>query len=169
VRDRWRASFEGKAGTHTLRCNEATESYKRLSPKEVKAWAKKARLHDVRWQRQAVFIARDDNATYYLVDQAREPEGNRDYRLFIGTKGKLAHVSLNDAIVDAESTLYVSAAGKLAVTERYDGATAVWKSGNGDTSLTVLDLFTQAPFVYTELGVYSGQALGSACDHVLGK
>ena len=41
--------------------------------------------------------------------------------------------------------------------------------GDAQQPLTVMDLFQQAPLIYTELGAYTGQALGTPCDPYLGK
>lgn len=167
VTERWRASFEVKQGSASLRCNEQVVPYSAVSETEAKRLLAKIPLFDVRWQRAAVFIARDDTGNYYYVDQALTPEGNSDYRLFVGTKGKVEYLPLNDAINDGESSLFISDRGRFIV--RRNGPEAAWAVGDSEKRLTMLNLYQQAPMIYTTLGAYRDQRLATPCDTYLGR
>ncbi len=120
---------------------------------------------EVRWQRTAVVLARDDRGTYYYVDKRR---GGDDYRLFVGTRGRVEYLPLSDAIIDAHSSIFISDRGRLIATPTgRDAWQVTWAVGDAEQELTAMSLWTQAKMVYGSLGAYSGQPLGTPCDPFL--
>ncbi len=167
VRERWRGQLSIKDGNATLQCGETVTSYVPVTAAESKQLKATIQWFDVRWQRHAVAIARDDAGSYYFIDQALVPEQNDDYRLFIGTKGKLATVPLLDVVSDRNSRLYLTDTGRLAWQWENGNEHARLIIGASERPLTVMDLYEQAPMIYTTLGVYAGQHLGTLCDPYL--
>lgn len=167
VRARWQASFHMKNGVYHLQCGESEVALEVLEADESDAYVKQVQFYQVRWQRQAHFIARDDLANYYFLDRALSPPGNQDYRLFVGSRGQARHVPLTDTIVDGGGALFVSAQGRLLLKEAGSQTTATWAVGSSQIALTPLDLYRQAAMVYTTLGAYGGQSLGTPCDPYL--
>ncbi|MEK7704453.1 MAG: hypothetical protein AAB426_05795, partial [Myxococcota bacterium] len=167
VTERWRASFEVKDGAASLRCNDQAIAYTPVTAAEAARVFAKTPFYDVRWQRTAVFIARDDTGTYYFVDQALAPDGNTDYRLFVGTKGKVEYLPLSDVIKDDGSSLFVSDRGRLVVSG--GGSGAMWAVGDAQKTLTMMNLYQQAPMIYTTLGAYRGERLATPCDPYLAR
>lgn len=155
----WQASFAVKGGKPVLYCGEKPATLALVPAAEAKALVAKAAFYKPRWKRRAHAIARDDDATYYFVDQAREPEDNADFRLFVGAKGKLAYVEVTDYAGD-DGELFLTPQGKLALGKDK----AEWVRGSLKTPLKQLDLESQARFAYTQLGVYAGERLGTPCD-----
>jgi len=124
-----------------------------------------ARLLKPRWRRQGHAFARDDAGTYFYVDRAREPEDTDDYRLYLGAKGKLQAYQVTDHISDDAAEIFVSPAGRLKHSRVRPGE-AEWvpQGGQPAVSLSWTSIEQQARFVYTDLGVYAGERLGTACD-----
>jgi hypothetical protein len=164
VRNRGQAQVAVTPAGVTMHCGEASVDYGAVSAAEGARLRHEAKLFDVRWQRAAIYIARDDSGTYFLVDQAREPEGNTDYRLFVGPRGRVEYLPLSDVILDAESAIFLADRGRFIVRRKGEREEAVWAVGAGQQPLTLMDLYAQAPSIYTTLGVYAGQKLGTACD-----
>jgi hypothetical protein len=116
-----------------------------------------------RWQRRLFAIARDDDMTYFVVDRAREPDDNKDFRLYVGKKGKLAPLSVDDVALESDETVLVTPQGKL----RLAGGAEWASTGASPLPLKALDLEDDARMAYTELGLYD-EPLGTPCDAVLG-
>jgi TolB-like protein len=164
AKERWRGGFKAEGDTFELQCGETAIQYHPVASKQVARLAANAVLLAVRWQRHAVLLARDDTGRYFFVDQALAPRGNTDYRLFVGTRGKVRHLPLDDAIVDGPFSIFISAEGRFIVRRKGRDQEAAWAVGEVEKPLTLMNLYQQAPMVYTSLGAYAGQALGTACD-----
>jgi TolB-like protein len=162
VKARWQASFQMKEGVPSIHCGEKPTALKLLPAGEAKKLVAKAKFFGPRWQRQLFALARDDDGNYFFVDRAREPDDNRDFRVFIGTRGKMRPLEVRDAIVDDAGQVFATEAGRL----KYRAAKqeAAWAMGSLETPLVWLDLEGQVRFAYGELGVYAGEQLGTACD-----
>lgn len=156
VNERWQASFGKKDGKHWLQCGERKID---LSPAKL---ARDARLLQVRWQRRLVQLARTDDLVYFVVDQAREPEGNRDYRLHIGKPGAFTYLKVDEALLERDESLYVTAQGRLQV-----GYGASWTpKGGAPVPLKPLPVEDHAGEAYGPWRLYA-EPLGTPCDGVL--
>jgi TolB-like protein len=159
------ASFEFRDGKYALSCNGKDTALTLVPDAEAAKLLDAARFLKSRWKRHAYALARDDGGAYYYVDQAREPEENTDFRFYTGLKGKLALQELVDAIVDTGGSLFVTEQGRLRVFRDEEGKErAEWLVGGKKTPLTLLDLSMNAAMIYTSLGVYKGETLGTPCD-----
>ena len=163
VAERWRAGVNYREGKASLRCGEHEIP---LQPVEAKELARVS-FYAPLWQRQAVHLARDDQGTFYYVDQAREPRGNTDFRLFVGTRGRLRHVELDDTIIDSNASLFISSQGRLILRQAEGATRATWAVGDSGRELVLMDLHAQVPMIYSSLGAYTGQPLGTPCDAYL--
>jgi hypothetical protein len=163
-RDGWQRNFGMKDGNYTLRCGETVVSFQPVAPEQVP----KANFFEPRWQRQAFALARDDMGDYYYVDRARSPQDNRDFRLFVGPRSKIEPMVIEDIIHDSSGTILVTPDGRLVLKRiERDGQlrdVAFWVVGRTKTELSRLNLYTEAAMVYTKLGAYRGQRLGTPCD-----
>ncbi len=162
---RWQAGFGVKDGTPQLQCGKTAAPLKLLGKSEAKKLLDKAQLYKPRWRRHAHALARDDEGNYYFVDRAREPEGNKDFRLFIGTKGKMRAIKVEDAIVDEAGEIFFTSLGRLKM-KRGAQTEAEFVVGALRTSLVWLAVDRNAAFAYGELGAYAGEVLGTACDGI---
>lgn len=162
VNARWQASFGAKEGRFFLQCGDRKLSFLPVAAEETKRLVDAMHFFEPRWQRRAFAIARDDNARYFVVDQAREPDGNTDFRVFVGKRNQLAAYPVEDAMLDDEGTVLLLGDQKLRVDPRRNEAE--WVDHGNKLPLRLLSLDSQVVFFYGQLGVYKGEQLGTACD-----
>ena len=154
------ASLEFRDGKYTLTCGKNKITLKKLSPRETKKLLGGAKLYDVRWRRYAYALARDDEGNYFYVDHAREPEDNTDFNVFVGHQGHLSGETADVLAHDDSGDIFRIGTGKLKVTR----SEAEWITSAGKTKLTFLPVEDHARFVYSQLGAYADQPLGTPCD-----
>lgn len=155
----WQASFGVKDGKAWLQCGDNKIELRPI------AIPKRASFHGVRWQRRLFAMARTDDGTYFVVDRAREPDDSRDFHLWIGKRGALGPVKVDDALLEGDEQVFLTAQGRLKVT----GAGAEWTApGATAMALKRLEIEEQAGFAYGELGVYQ-EPLGTPCDGYLAR
>lgn len=163
VKAPWQGAFEMKDGAYWLQCGDAKVTLTEVEEKEARQLLDAARFFAPRWQRHLWLLGRNDLGDYFLVDHAREPRGNQDFRLYVGPKGRVAHVVVDDAISDEAGEVFLSSKGRLRLDRASDALEWIDASG-ARIKLVKLDLYSNAMLVYGALGAYTGQALGTACD-----
>ncbi|HVO21415.1 MAG TPA: hypothetical protein VMU15_19290 [Anaeromyxobacter sp.] len=167
-RDGGRASFRWTPQEATLSCGQAEIPMKRVPAMEARRLLGRAELLAPRWRRIPHVLARDDEGLYFYVDGARLPSGEAaeppDFRLYVGKKGALAPVELQDAIRDSGGLVFLTSGGRLVVRQQGQRRSAEWGAGSTRIALTWLEPSDHGPLIYRELGVYAGQALGTPCD-----
>ncbi|MEL6547875.1 MAG: hypothetical protein AAFQ82_24835 [Myxococcota bacterium] len=164
-----RRGFTLKDGVYELVCGKKTITYTPVSDAEAKRLKGKARVFAPRWQRYPTALARNNRGEYFFVDRVRSEDKQtgevEDYRLFIGRKGRVAHVPLEDAIVDQAGAVFLTADGRLVLENTGERErVAKWFVGEQETPLVDVQVWSSAKMIYTRLGSYSGQPLGTACD-----
>ncbi|MBX5481898.1 MAG: hypothetical protein IRZ16_08690 [Myxococcaceae bacterium] len=155
------ASFGLKNGRYTLTCGGQQVPFQKLSDAAAKKLLARAKFYDVRWQRRAYALARDDEGNYFYVDQARTPEDNQDFHLYVGPTGALSGSAAEVLAHDGSGDVFRAGGGKLKLTRAGE---AEWIAGPGRTKLNWLPVEDHARFIYSQLGVYRGQPLGTPCD-----
>jgi hypothetical protein len=158
------ASLDVKGSQATLTCGKKRILLRTVGPGGARRMFEEAKFYAPPFRRVPVLLARDEQASYFFVDAAREPNtGQRDdrpeYRLRFGKKGALAPVELSDTIADGGGLVLVSSTGQL-VEKRGEVA---WIAGTAKTPLTGVEIQSAAQFIYGELGAY-GSRLGTPCD-----
>ncbi len=167
-----RPSFNMKDGVFELTCGKKTVTLERVGAAEAKKLRGQARLFAPRWQRYPVVLARNNRGTYYFVDGVRDDEKRtgevEDYRLFIGRKGHIEHIPLDDAIVDQAGAVFLTESGRLVMEYvSREEKTVKWFVGEDATELVDVSLWSAAKMIYTRLGTYRDQPMGTACDPYL--
>ena len=153
-------------GTTTLICRVVASKYERrpLTPvtdAEATKLMTTARFEPPYWERRIFFFGRGEGTKYYLVDILRDEYGGQGFRLFVGPKGQMKQVAINDFANDTGGSSVITKIGELTIEPGEKGA-AVWKQGKKPIALTRLDPVPNAYLIYRELGVY-GQ-LGTICE-----
>jgi hypothetical protein len=165
VVDGWRKSLGFHDNKWTVQCADRKTELKRLENAEGAKMLAGAKFLKPRWKRQAYALARDNEGTYYFVDRAREPEGNKDFRVFKGQRGNLKLLKMVNIVSDPEGDIFITKDGQLRLV--LDRGETSWIKNNNTTKLVSLDLRNDLRFVamvYGELGVYAGEAYGTPCD-----
>jgi hypothetical protein len=153
-----------------LTCGDKTIPLRYVPPAELAGKLKEARFLAPRWRRIPVALARDDAGTYYFVDGARGPDGAAvrgapGLQLYAGRKGKLVRLQLDDTLSDGGGQLFISPGGRLEVKRSSTGAVeAAWLTGGARQPLTWLEPADHGRLIYSELGAYGGEPLGTPCD-----
>ncbi|MCC7071021.1 MAG: hypothetical protein IT383_06855 [Deltaproteobacteria bacterium] len=156
VAERWQASFGKKGGKHWLQCGEKKLE---LSPTSLE---KATRLLQVRWQRRLAHLARTDDGVYFVVDVAREPEGSRDFHLYVGKPGAFAFLKVDEVMLERDESVFTTAQGRLNV-----GYGAAWTpKGGASLPLKALPVEDHAAEAYGPWRLYA-EPLGTPCDGLL--
>jgi hypothetical protein len=163
VRGLNQASFNAKAVKPSVQCTRKDATpLTPLTVDEAKAVFARATFLPPKWQRQAHFLARDDDGTYFFVDRYREDLGGKGFRVFSGQKGAMKELAMTNVVSDSAGEIYATKSGDLKIVTEGNSGKAYWKKGQARNELIVLDLYQNRYLIYRELGIY-GQ-LGALCD-----
>jgi hypothetical protein len=161
VRERWKASFGLKEGVYTLRCDDRTTVFRPTEQSKARAVLEEATFHAPRWLRRAYALARDETGTYYYVDRARD-EDVKDFRLWAGPRGQLKPLPMTNVVSDSEGDIFATRTGELRLV--LDKKESAWVKGKQRVTLKLLPLEDNVQLIYSELGIYAGEPLGTPCD-----
>jgi hypothetical protein len=162
VKARYQASFEFRDGKYQVQCEERKTVLTPLPDEESRAMVQRARFFAPRWRHRAHALARDERGTYYYVDRLREPEDSKSFRLFAGPKGGTRPLKLINVVSDSEGEVFATRAGELRLVPARREAT--WVRGKKRTPLIPVPVEDNHVLIYTDLGTYTGQRLGTPCD-----
>lgn len=163
----YQRSLDGKPGELRVQCEERQTPLTALPKAEATALLEAATFYRPRWKRMAYLLARDESGTYYYVDRMRQPENNKFYRLFVGKKGSLKLTKLVNVVSDSQGDIFSSKSGELRLIASASPAgdrELVWVKGKKRTKLVNVPVQDNGALIYSELGVYAGQPLGTPCD-----
>ena len=144
--------------------SEKTTKFTALSPEEGQKVLENAKILTRRFLRLPDHLMRDEKANYYFIDRFRSTDDSRrDFRLFIGPRGKLKMQPLKDIVDDSEGMIFSTKAGELRLVT---GKDPKWVQGKKEIKLinVPLDETNNVRMVYMDLGVFDGQPLGTPCD-----
>jgi hypothetical protein len=156
------ASFELKDKKYWAECGERKVEMKPLTDAETKAMLGTAAFHGPRWTWRAYLLARDEDGKYYYVDRQREPEDSKNFRLFVGPKGNLKLQKMTNVVSDTEGDIFATKTGTMRLISGKNEFT--WISNKSKLKLTKVPVEDNAAMIYSELGVYTGELLGTPCD-----
>ncbi len=148
----YKASFELRDGKYRVRCDERLTEVTPVADAERNSMLGAARFFGARWRYRAHALARDDRGTYYYVDRLREPEDAKTFRIFAGPKGAMKPLKMLNIVSDSQGEIFSTPAGELRLHH------------NHRTALSNLPVEENHVLIYTDLGVYTGDRLGTPCD-----
>ena len=161
----WKSEVQFRAGKHSVQCGERATELKPLDADEQAKLLATASFFKPLWAHQAYSLARDNKGTYYYVDRLREPENNKNFRLFAGTRGNLKLLKMTNVVSDSQGDIFTTKKGELRLV--LDRKKPSWFAGKAETELIGLPLQDNRIMIYTDLGVYADQRLGTPCDDLL--
>lgn len=151
-------------GTWSLECEEEVEPLEFLEGAARDSVLKSAKFESKPlWRREPYFLGRDTRGTYYYVDRFSEEFGGKRYRVFTGRRGQMKVSKLKAVVEDTEGTLFSTEAGDLRLVVHRPDSKATWIRGRRKSDLTPVNVVSNAPLIYDELGAYFGENLGSPC------
>lgn len=162
VQARYQASVQFREKTFKVQCAERLTTLVPLSKEENAAMLQSAVFYKPRWKYEAFALARDNTGIYFFVDHLREPEGNLVFRVYRGPRGAMKPLKMKNVVSDSEGKIFATKAGDLRLV--LDKKETSWVKGKSNTKLVSLDVYDNIPLIYTDLGPYVGQRLGTPCD-----
>lgn len=158
----YKASLSWRDNKYTVQCDDRITELSPLGADDTKAVFAGATFLKARFKKYPYGLARDDKGVYYYVDRDLEPQGNKNFRLFVGPKGNLKLTKLVNVVSDSEGDIFATKKGELRlVLSKND---AQWIKGKARTVLTSVPVGDNMPMIFSELGVYAGEPLGTPCD-----
>ncbi len=118
-----------------------------------------------RWKREAYALARDNRGNYYYVDRFTDAHGGKNYRVFRGPRGNLKVTKLIDIVDDSDGKIFATQRGKLRLLlDNKRQSEAMWIEGKKQHKLVVLPLIKNRELIYTGLGLYDAELMGTLCE-----
>jgi hypothetical protein len=162
VKNRSDASFEFRNGKYTQHCDSRQTEFKPVPSDEEKKILSSAKFMKPRWKRRAYALARDNTGNYFYVDKLREPEDNKNFRLYSGPKGAMKLQQMTNVVSDSGGDIFATKKGELRLV--LNKGDTIWMQGKKQSKLMFLPIEDNAQVIYNELGVYAGEKLGTPCD-----
>lgn len=158
----YKAQLSYKDKKYAVQCDERRTELSAVDKPAAQEMIAAAKFLKPRWKRKAYALARDNSGVYYYVDKAREPEDSKDFRVYRGPKGAVKALKMTNVVSDVAGDIFVTRAGKLRLV--LDKNETAWLEGGRTVKLTPLSVEENHVLIYTELGVYAGEPLGTPCD-----
>jgi hypothetical protein len=162
---RWKGGVSFHKDKHKVQCGNRATELTPLPAEEQTKMLESATFYGPLWKYRAYALARDDKGTYYYVDKPREPENNKAYRLFAGKRGSLKPLRMTNIVSDSQGDIFTTKRGELRLV--LDLKRPLWVARKKETELVKLPLDENHILIYSDLGVYSGQRLGTPCDDLM--
>ncbi len=158
----WPGRLGPVQGKFSVTCTEGTDRLlTQLKPDEAQALFSSVKFYAQLWQRQAKFLARDEDGTYYYVDELRKENGGNGFRVYVGLKGAMKQLPMLNVVSDSAGDIYATKSGQLKIVADR-GSVAYWIKRGKKRALTVLDVSDNRYLIYRDLGIYG--TLGAICD-----
>jgi hypothetical protein len=150
-----------------VHCDDRVTDFTPVTPDEQKTMLETGVYHGLFFRRSPYALARDDRGTYYYVDGIVSDGKWKDWRVFVGKKGKMKLAKLKNIVNDSEGDIFSTKNGelRLVVGPRGGGETR-WAKGKRSRGelLTRLDIGDNLLLVYVHLGVYLNDRFNVPCD-----
>ena len=162
----WQAEVSlRKDHTYKALCGKTTTELKLVEGDERSKLLDEAKFYEPLWNHRAYALARDQKGVYYYVDRPREPADSKAFRLFAGPRGDLKPLKMTNVVSDSQGDIFSTKKGELRLI--LDKQRSLWVAGKAETELTSLPVEDNRVMIYTDLGVYAGQRLGTPCDDLM--
>jgi hypothetical protein len=145
-----------------VHCPGRVAELKIVPEKDARPLLDKAEFFEALWQFGAYALARDSKGVYYYVDRQREPAGVMNFRVWSGQRGDLKPLKMTNVVSDSMGDIFQTKGGDLRLV--LDKGKASWQAGGQPVELTIVPIEDNAELIYTDLGAYAGQRLGTPCD-----
>lgn len=164
VREFSEVEFDPEKALCSVRCGDRVTKLSIVAAAQAQTMLKAAAFLASPQQYRPYALVRDDQGTYYYVDRGIGAQNQRSFRMFKGPKGSLTLMKMSNVVSDSEGDIFATPGGSLRlILDRHESS---WVENEKSRKLTVVPVEHNLHMIYTELGVYSGQALGTPCDHL---
>lgn len=162
----WRSTLRRKHGAYSMTCRSKDNPtvLTPLASADARKLLAKAAFKERRLQRKAFALGRD-GTTYYYVDNARRPDENSDFRLYVGKRGGMKRLKIKHINNDTDGVLLTAKEGTLRITVKPKPTALSWGAKpSKQVGLTLVPTESNSELIYNELGVYTGVPFGVPCD-----
>jgi hypothetical protein len=156
------AYFNYRDGKYSIGCDKRETVFTPLPDGEMKTMISAAKFYKPHWKYRAYALARDNKGVYYYVDRVREPESSMSFRLWAGPRGAMKPQKMVNVVSDSEGDIFATKSGELRLV--LDKHETTWIKNEQKTKLVFLPVEENHVLIYTDLGVYTGEPLGTPCD-----
>ncbi len=164
VRQYSEVEFDADKHTCSVRCGDRVTNMSIVDAAKAQATLSAAVFEPSPAKYKPYALVRDDTGVYYYVDIGATPQNQGSFRLFRGPKGALKLQQMTNIARDSEGDIFATKSGSLRMI--LDRNESTWVDGNNRTRLTIVPWERNLQLIYNELGVYTGQPLGTPCDHL---
>jgi len=161
----WKSSIRFQDNVLSVQCGDRETPFTPLADEDRAKLVENAIFHETIWKYKAYALARDSKGTYYYVDQPRDESKSKAFRLFSGLRGKLKPLAMTNVVSDSQGDIFTTKSGELRLV--LDKKRSVWFDKKAERELVALPLDENRMLIYSDLGVYTGQRLGTPCDDLL--
>ena len=159
----YQREFEMREGKPKVTCGEKVTSLTFVDAAAARALVDGAKFEKSPRKWAAYALARDDAGRYFYVDHGRTPESAKNFRLWVGPKGNLKQAKMTNVVSDSEGDMFATKTGSLRLI--LGKSESSWIEGkNKPKKLLLVPVEDNVKMIYTELGVYTGERLGTPCD-----
>lgn len=155
-------SFDFHDNKYSVTCGPRTSELKPVDEAKAKEILAGAKFEKSPRKRKAYALARDDRGRYYFVDTGRTEETAKAFKLYVGPKGALKLQKMTNVVSDSEGDIFSTKTGSLRLILNKNESS--WVEGKTQTKLVIVPIEDNLPMIYGELGVYTGERLGTPCD-----
>lgn len=150
--------------TYTIFCGARKAEFKAVPEAEAGKLIAAATFERSPRKFRPYALARDSKGRYFYVDRGATKETSSVYRLFAGQKGALVRQTMTNIVSDSEGDVFSTKSGSLRMVIGRSEASWIEKEAPQKLVIVPIDFNKNVAMIYNELGVYSGERLGTPCD-----
>ena len=159
------AEFRRNENGWSVDCGQKQIAFHQVSKQRRESILKNAERKGPLWKREEFSLARDNRGIYYYVDRLGSKYGGKSFRVFKGPRGQLTETQLVDIVDDSDGMIFATKRGKLRLVIGSDRMQeALWIEGKTRHRLVVLPLMENTELIYTGLGIYDSESMGTVCE-----
>lgn len=149
--------------TCSVSCGERTTELKLVDAPSARKLLMDAKIGPSPQKHRPHRLLRDELGNYYYVDRGFKAGEEKRFRLFKGPKGSLKEQKMTNVVSDSEGEIFSTKTGSLRlIIDKKDPG--VWLEAKKTLKLREVPIAENMPLIYNELGVYSGEKMGTPCD-----
>ncbi len=150
--------------TCAVRCGERTIPFTLVESEQAQELVRKATFEPNPQKYVPHALLRDQLGRYYLVERGFQPSEERNFRVSIGPKGQLQQQKMTDIVADSEGEIFSTEKGELRLVLDKEAPSTWIENNKKKIELRAVPVAENLPLIYNELGVYTGDRLGTPCD-----
>jgi hypothetical protein len=150
--------------TCAVRCGERTIPFTLVESEQAQELMSKATFEPNPQKYVPYALLRDQLGRYYLVERGFQPSEERNFRVSIGPKGQLQQQKMTDIVSDSKGEIFSTKKGELRLVLDKEVASTWIENNKKKIELRAVPVSENLPLIYNELGVYTGERLGTPCD-----